>query len=629
MITDEDQGYLHRVTFSLRYETGDRNCYLSGNFNCFGDGSIQMELIEGNWVVSVSLLPGTYRYYFEINQYCKVNHNREVIGKPMDLSLKQTGIYHNPEDGSLSVSVGNMVVLRCITDPAIGALTLVTDGKKRISPENVARLQTHNIFEFVAAGCSSYCFVAETDRQSSGPFHVQHHIVEVPRSQVIYQIFPDRFYRSGSGSGFRPWNSMPDSKSFFGGNLMGIMEKLPYIKSLGVEHLYLNPFFASGSNHRYDVDDYFDVDQKLGTKTDLIILGNALRANGIHFIIDMVFNHTSTRFPQFVEAAKGADPVARKWYNFLDAGSLNCSGKNGKDAPNSPRLAYQCFKAFPGMPKLNHRNEEVRDLMMRVMEYYSEIMPLSFMRYDVADSIDLNAMKFILGKFRLKHPNIGHIAEIWCSPALFTTDGLYDGAINFQLRQLIIDLLKGRIGCRKFNSSLAQMRMQSPDRVLKNMMNIVGNHDTERIRTILGNRDAALLSYAILFMFDGMPTIYYGDETGLEGGKDPDCRRTMPWDSLDSPLIDEFRKLSEMRRKYDVMRSGYTKLSRKKSGTFDLIKRNGSCEMTLRFSLSDRKIRINGMKPVMSHNVDEDMGTETFSKYSFTITVREYQDKSL
>lgn len=622
MISEVDLGYLHRVSFSVKFLPGDNNCYLSGTFNCFGDGSIQMELRDGNWVATLDLLPGKYRYYFEINQYCKVDHNREIIRKPMELMLKQTGIYHDPGDSRLSTSLPGIKVLRCITEPAICDLKLVTGSNSTIRPEVTARMETHNVFEFIIQECNSYYFTSEDSRLKAGPFHCESGEPETSGSNIIYQVFPDRFSRSGPAGNFAPWDSIPDSRSLFGGNIRGIIEKLPYIKGLGVDHLYLNPFFTSQSNHRYDVDDYFQVDPVLGTNTDLIDLGKELSKKGMHFIIDMVFNHTSVFFPVFRRSIDDGDKTAREWYCFIDGQSLNCSGNASKSLTDARALSYQCFKEFPRMPKLNHGNEEVRKLMLRVMEYYSEILPLSYMRYDVADSIDLGAMRSVLGHFRKEYPKIGHIAEIWCDPDIFTRDGLYDSAINFPLRQIIIDLVRGKIGSRKFNYELVKMRSHAPESALKKMMNIVGNHDTERVSTLLGNKEAALLSYALLFMFDGMPTIYYGDETGLVGGRDPDCRRTMPWDNLDLDLIEEFRKLADIRKKYDVMRNGYVKLARRKSGIFELTKVNGKESMTMRFSISEGEIHLNRIKHVLAHNVLEIGNSVIFSKYSFSIEVK-------
>ncbi len=490
-------------------------------------------------------------------------------------------------------------------------------------------METHNVYEFIVQECGDYHFESADYGITAGPFHYECARPEMPNSNIIYQVFPDRFHRSGSGGDFLPWNAMPDTTSFFGGNIRGIIEKLPYIRSLGAEHLYLNPFFSSLSNHRYDVDDYFTVDQKLGTNEDIIDLGRELRNVEMHFIIDMVFNHTSVFFPVFRKSLEDGDKSAREWYCFLDDNSWNCSGRGSKNSPDSQALSYQCFKKFPRMPKLNHRNPDVQEFMLRVMEHYSEILPLSFMRYDVADSIDLGAMKSVLARFRASYPEIGHIAEIWCDPDIFTREGLYDSAINFPLRHLIIDLLRGKIGSRKFNAELAMLRSRTTDSVLKKMMNIVGNHDTERISTLLGNKDAALLSYALLFMFDGMPTIYYGDETGLEGGRDPDCRRTLPWDNLDQSLIEEFRRLAEIRGKFVILRSGYVKLARKRSGLLELIKVNGKESMTLLFSISDSQISVGKIYPLMTHNVLDEGDSAIFSKYSFSIEFREFPGRSL
>jgi len=613
--------YLWRIEFRVPMKEGDITCYVSGTFNCFGDGSISLDRGEDYWEGYIDLPPGTYKLRIEINQYELVDTDRNPSSSPEVIRLYQSSLYHDPISDKFVANYGTFKVVRCVSKTADRKVYLIDSAGHKIRPMFTIRSSTHNIFEFLTTSLDKYSFCSETDREEMvGPFSCKVDILKIPSPDVIYQIFPDRFARSGNlDINFKNWNELPDPKSFFGGNITGIIEKLPYIQHLGVNHIYFTPFYKSHSNHRYDVDDYFEVDPVFGTLEDLRRLSKAMKDRGIELIIDIVFNHTSTFFNKFTEAIANPLGPDGKWYYFLVSKPKPHIGR-WENSERKIKADYECFKDVASMPKLNHSNTSVREMMLDVMNFYAKMLNISFMRYDVADSIDMRSIEYVLNKFREQHPEILHIAEIWCLSPLFIGQGHYDSAMNYPLRDTIISLISGKISYRKFNSDLLRTRITIGEYASKRLMNLLGSHDTERIKTRLGSSDAALLAYSILFVLDGMPTIYYGDETGMDGGKDPDCRRTFPWDNINLEMYDKFKKMIEIRKRNNATRSGYARLSRKKNGIFKLTKMGANSVVYLFFSLSNEPILENTFEYQASNNVELNGEYLIFRKYSYCVT---------
>ncbi len=588
-----------QVLFSIPFEEGDESCYLKGTFDCNGDGSIELlKTHDGTrWEKTVSLLPGTHKYFYSINQFNLFNERRKRIRKPVTLDIRQECFLHDPNSSHFFSRTGGFYVIRCITPPGFKSVKIEQEGNRKRNSDFSYRSKNYNLFEFVTRSDGKYSFMDDWGNKY-GPFTVPGIDEPVRQADVIYQIFPDRFNREGKlEDGLTKWGEKPERNSFFGGNIEGIIEKIPYLKDLGVNHLYLTPFYRSRSNHRYDIDDYFSIDERFGTMDQLISLSRKLKENGISMILDMVFNHTSIYFPQFVSELKKKLPHDQSWYKFI------------KDTDEGMRIRwpvkhgitdayYESFLENGGMPKLNHRNDSVKEFMLRVMEYYSGRLNVSFLRYDVADSINLESMKEIFAKFMKEFPEVGHIAEVWCISDIFFRDGLYTSSMNYQLRKLIISLLNGEINTAKMNSELLNMRFILGEDVYTKMMNIAGSHDTPRIRTLLDSEKLAMASYGILMMMNGMPSIYYGDELSMEGGPDPDCRRTMEWDRVGNEFYIKFRDIVRLRKTNPATYNGIIKFSRKRNGLIDIIKYSSEQKVEMIFN------------PVKKMNKNEKTGTK-------------------
>jgi len=617
-------GFRNLVRFEIKKEKEDLSAYLSGSFNCFGEGSIEMDERDGKWIKEIYLTPGIYYYKILINQYSVFNEKRERIEKPEELKIYQEKPYHDPNDFRFSYAIKNFKIIRIIAPPETKSVYVVDGRNDKIKSNDYFKNKFFTIWEFVLKKSNKYTFIVDgKEYPENGYFEFNYNKKKEFESGIIYQIFPDRFKRSEDlklNIKLKKWGTKPNRSEFFGGNIKGIIEEIPYIKSLGVKYIYLNPFFRSHSNHRYDVDDYFSIDPLLGSIDDLINLGKELEKNNMGMIIDLVFHHTSVHFFAFQDAIKkGKDSEYFNWYKFLkDKPSIYTGVFFYGNIPD-----YETFRGVGNMPKLNWNNKNVQDYILSVVKYYMNIPGVAGFRYDVSDSINLERIKILLENIRKMNDRIFNIAEIWCPAPIYTEDSLYDGVMNYTLRENIINLMKNKLSFERFSANLLKLRFDYGESVLKNSMNLLGSHDTERIFTVLkNNKNALKLAYTILYFMDGMPTIFYGDETCLKGGNDPDCRRCYPWGKQDLETIEFFRKIGNLRNKYgELFDNSFLKISRK-GKNFMEIKRIGDEYSLVLISFFGNRGNIKNIENIiLKNNVKILRNKINFYKYGFVIYI--------
>ncbi|MBE6778288.1 MAG: DUF3459 domain-containing protein [Ruminococcaceae bacterium] len=416
---------------------------------------------------------------------------------------------------------------------------------------------------------------------------------------IMYQIFPDRFACSGCPKEGIPtdrvmhprWEEAPAwepdaqgrvcNNDYFGGDLRGITQKLDYLASLGVTCLYLNPIFEAHSNHRYDTADYTRVDPLLGTEQDLTDLLTAARDRGIRVLLDGVFSHTGAdsvyfnrdgRYPPEGAYNTPASPYA-DWYRFK----------------NWPR-DYACWWGFVTLPEveetapgfMEHINGEQGVVATRLRQ------GAGGWRLDVADELPDGFLEALRRRAKATDPEALVLGEVWEDASHKESYGhrrryllgdQLDSVMNYPFREAIWRfLLEGN--ARDFTDRVMTIAENYPAPVLRLLMNHIGTHDTERALTLLGgepanNRDrrwqaaqkltpeqrarglarlrlATLLQYAL----PGVPCIYYGDEAGLEGYRDPFNRGTYPWGREDTDLVDWYRRLGQCRRQCPALAEG-------------------------------------------------------------------------
>ena len=422
---------------------------------------------------------------------------------------------------------------------------------------------------------------------------------------VIYQIFPDRFCKKGDftvGKGKvkrEDWGGMPTYRSidgkvrnneFFGGNFAGIESKLDYIKGLGVTAVYLNPICESYSSHRYDTGDYLKPDPVLGTEQDFKNLTKSGEEKGISFIFDGVFNHT------------GAGSRYFNKYNDYDA----IGAFNDKSSPyfdwytfwEHPE-SYASWWGFKTLPTIKKDSKSFQKFVCEEVVNYWVDAGIKGIRLDVVDELTDKFVYKLRKALKQRGEDNFLIGEVWEDATnkvaygirrKYYTDGLLDSVMNYPLRSAIIDFVLH--GKTKLLSDTVNTQINNyPKEGLDTLMNVLSTHDSIRIVTLLGRRhtitDKDLMAnekldaweYArgvrrekmasvLQFFLYGVPSIYYGDEEGLEGDLDPYNRRCFNWDGGDKDLYEHYVKLAKIRKSCVAFKDGVTKIILAEKGLF-------------------------------------------------------------
>lgn len=350
------------------------------------------------------------------------------------------------------------------------------------------------------------------------------------KDSVFYQIFPDRFENGDCTNdpvNIAPWNSKPTITSFHGGDLRGVINRFYYLLDLGINTIYFNPIFLSPSNHRYNTVDYMQIDPKLG---DLQVFKSVLdvaHRNQVRVILDGVFNHCGRGFFAFSDILENqADSPYLDWFHVK---KFPVDAYSPGDA-----TTYLGWWKYKSLPKFNTANPRVREYIYQVARYWLE-QGIDGWRLDVPNEIDDDEF---WAKFREivknTNPEAYLLGEIWDGDMRWVGDRHFDGLMNYPIRTLIIDLLTEKKKASAFANDLASWVNHYPAENVPCMFNSLGTHDTDRIFSVLGKSvEKVRLAFLILFAYPGAPSIYYGDEIGVEGGRDPDNRRTFPWNEAE------------------------------------------------------------------------------------------------
>ena len=414
------------------------------------------------------------------------------------------------------------------------------------------------------------------------------------KDAIFYQIFPDRFAKSDQaaarGLKLEAWASDPTTYGFKGGDLRGIVEHLGYLHDLGVNALYLNPIFSSASNHRYHTYDYFAVDPLLGGNAALRDLLDAAHAHGMKVVLDGVFNHASRGFWQFHHVLEnGAGSPYADWFHFNPA-FLN--GKNTWGAYPNPEqqsrmatgassydvLGYQAWWNLPALPKFNTGSPAVREFILRVAKTWVEF-GIDGWRLDVPNEINDDSFWQEFRRFVKKaNPEAYIVGEIWTEAGRWLQGDQFDASMNYMLGGALLGLMAGEkihpdayhagdlgkflrpLSIQQFAERIDYLLGLYPPAVNQVQLNLLDSHDMPRFLTLVnGDKNALVLSWFFLMTYPGAPCIYYGDEIGLEGGPDPDCRKSFPWQNpqgWDSALFSSLQELISLRKSQPALRRG-------------------------------------------------------------------------
>ena len=422
------------------------------------------------------------------------------------------------------------------------------------------------------------------------------------RDAVFYQIFPDRFAASErvpKPGPMEPWDAPPTNYGFKGGDLLGVVEHLDHIASLGVTALYLTPVFQSASNHRYHTYDYLTVDPLLGGDAALRELLDAAHARGMRVILDGVFNHTGRGFWAFHHVLEtGAGSPYRNWFHFDQAGleqqqpvdayplAHHRSGVatdepvpgqlEGGDGGSKRRFGFEAWWDMPALPKLNIADPGVREYLWGVAEHWLRF-GIDGWRLDVPAEIDDRSFwQEFRRRCRAVNPEAYLVGEIWHVAPDWLSGDRFDALMNYPLAEAIIGFCGGRslneallrshheygrvtrLDGAAFASRLTDLLAAYAPETNAVQLNLLCSHDTPRVLSLLGgDREAMELATLLQASLPGAPCIYYGDEVGVEGGKDPDSRRSFPWDEghWDHELLQLTRDAFAIRHAESALRS--------------------------------------------------------------------------
>lgn len=370
------------------------------------------------------------------------------------------------------------------------------------------------------------------------------------KGAIGYQIFPDRFFNGNVENDpalVEKWGESPNRENFFGGDLRGIIEKFSHIKDLGVEIIYLTPIFHSPSNHKYDTIDYFKVDPSFGDIEDLKELVRVCTRYDMKLILDGVFNHISYYSPQFQDVIhNGKQSPYWDWF-YIEG-----------DVVNTDILNYECVGYYKWMPKLNYSNQEVREHFLRVGEYWIKEVGIDGWRLDVADEVDFTFWQEFRKKMKSIEREILLIGETWKNGSDLIKGDQMDTIMNYRFRDAIIEYFADRIiQTKSFMDRIENFLFDYPVMTHNVLYNLLDSHDTARyLTTCNGDLDRFKLSLIFQMTFPGMPFVYYGDEIGMRGETDPDCRRTMAWDSINGDVLEFYKKIINIRKNSDALKYG-------------------------------------------------------------------------
>ncbi|SKA75605.1 4-alpha-glucanotransferase [Caloramator quimbayensis] len=424
------------------------------------------------------------------------------------------------------------------------------------------------------------------------------------KEAIVYQIFVDRFYNGNEDKRIpyrenalfhSNWYETPlykedeksgvyEPKDFFGGNLLGVIKKLNYLRELGISAIYFNPIFKANSNHKYDTGDYSRIDPMFGNNEVFERLCSIAKTMGIRIILDGVFNHTGSDSIYFnkygrydsIGAFQSKDSPYFKWYKFIDYPNI-----------------YESWWGFDTLPNVNELEESYMDFIIRNDDSICKIWikkGAKGWRLDVVDEIPDEFLKEFRRAVKDVDSDAVIIGEVWEDASNKESYGKkreyllgheLDSVMNYPFRNMVIDYILYKKSAKDFKRRILSLYENYPKESFFSLLNLLGSHDVIRILTVLGEappesslskgeraeyklplsgREIAKkrlkLAVLIQMTFPGTPCIYYGDEAGVEGYSDPFNRRTYPWGYEDLNILCYYKKMTRIRNSFDFLKTG-------------------------------------------------------------------------
>ena len=450
------------------------------------------------------------------------------------------------------------------------------------------------------------------------------------REGLLYQIMPDRFAARGknapeAGWLHEKWDEPPaihvdpsthDNRAddFFGGNFRGVMDRLDYLKELGVTAIYFNPIFRARSNHKYDTGDYETIDPSFGTREDFEALCERARAVGIRILLDGVFSHTGSDSRYFnrlgrydsLGAYQSMESPYAPWYRF-------------KRWPDE----YDCWWGFETLPTVNKSDESYRRYILTgenaIVKRWLR-RGASGWRLDVADELPVPFLRTLRKSVKSVDPDAAVLGEVWEDASnkvaygqlrCYCLGDTLDSVMNYPLREGLIGFLLGEIDAYALKRRLDALYENYPAPFAAALMNLLGSHDKARVINRLSGAEPEnrpreqraftplsdaeyergkrrfIKAWRFLCAMPGMPCLYYGDEAGAQGGDDPFCRGTYPWGHEDRALMEEIKRVNHARLKSRAAQNGSLELIAPDADTLTVVRRYESDELRVTLDRRD------------------------------------------
>ena len=424
----------------------------------------------------------------------------------------------------------------------------------------------------------------------------------------FYQIFPDRFAKSESlvkPNHLESWDTPPTIYGYKGGDLVGVVERLDYLKDLGIDAIYFTPIFQSASNHRYHTHDYLKVDPMLGGDAALELLLKEAHRHDIKIVLDGVFNHASRGFFQFNDILENGKASA--YLDWFDIKGFPLHAYEGK--PN-----YRCWMDLPALPEFNYANPQVRDYIYNVARYWID-KGIDGWRLDVPFCVDDDAFwQGFREVVKQANPEAYITGEIATDATRWLQGDQFDGVMNYLLTYALWTFVGGEVldvplaghwlsegrgfispDVETFSKNVELLLQKYPQPAVQAQLNLLDSHDTARALSLFrGKKELLCLAVLFLYTYPGAPCIFYGDEIGLSGGQDPDCRQPFPWDSSkwDLNLFAFYQRLIAIRKVSPALRTGLYHTLFAQDGVLVFLRQLAGESVIVVLNRSDRTIHL-------------------------------------
>jgi cyclomaltodextrinase / maltogenic alpha-amylase / neopullulanase len=611
---------------------------LAGTFNGWNKSANPMKIGDDGrtWSTSLQLPFGRHQYKFVIDDSEWVtdpkvkaeddgggNMNSILLISPPDFGIPaspddneiaKSAIRHRESAPDINFDAGKLALRLQTRTNDVSMVELVANGKSypaklKFSDDMYATYEAHTPWN--KKSDVKYNFIVRSGKASTStatynlkaskfkPFAVPNWV----QGGVIYQIFPDRFAnadKSNDPADVVAWNGKPTYSNRMGGDAAGIKLRAMYLKELGIQSIYYNPIFVAPSNHRYDATDFLKVDKEIGTNKEFNDLTAHLHKMGIRTILDFAFNHTATDSEFFKDLiANGADSKYKNWY-FPKSFPIKV-----QENPN-----YEAWYGFPSMPKLNVLNPETKQYLLDVCSYWAKTGKIDGMRLDVANEVDQNFWRTMRPFVKGINPDMWIVGEIWGDGSPWLGGDQFDSVMNYQFRGATISCIaKSQMPISTYAARLMAVHNSYAPQVSRNMMNLLGSHDTPRFLNECNfDADLARLAATIQFTWIGAPSVYYGDELGMFGGADPENRKGMEWEKAtpSNPFLKHYKKLCALRTKTQAFGDGDVEFiltdDNKQVGVFSRNGAKDSAIVAFNRSNQEQTVSINIPKSVLLHN---------------------------